>query len=53
MIQVGPRKYKRRRKLKPEELKTIRNATKDGSPSGKAKKSGQKRGANDVSDIYR
>lgn len=50
-MQVGPRKYKRRRKLKPEELETMRKTKNDTISSPKSKRS-RKRDPSEQSDVY-
>lgn len=53
-FKVGPRKYKRRRKLKPEELESFRKSKNDTTTTGKntPKRSSRKRDASEHSDAY-
>lgn len=53
-LKVGPRKYKRRRKLKPEELESFRKSKNDTSGTGRSasKRTTRKRGASEQSDLY-
>lgn len=53
-VKVGPRKYKRRRKLKPEELESLRKSKNDTTGTGKSasKRASRKRGTSEHSELY-